>query len=417
MTVDTAERRRTLRRILILLGCFFVFVQINRQSGGILANYLGTERGLSSTDIGTIMGAMFFASAVVQLPTGLLFDRIGARRTLVFMGFVAVLGIALFAVAEHPMALVAGRFLIGVGHGGVISGVFLIAVAWAPPERVGQATASVVGIAGGIGGILATTPLELVMGRAGFDVTFLGVAAATAVLTAVIWILVPEAPDDAAARAGGPRRESVAESLRGLIEVIRMPELRRIFAMGVCFTAPFMTVGGLWAGPYFREVQGLTAGEAAWGLLLLVLALHVGTYAYGPLDRLMAGSRRRLVLLGVAIELVCLGVLAAWPAAPLWVAGPVLVLFGCAAPFYVVLAAHARSFVPEHRVGRTLTTINLAGLIGVFVLQTGTGMLIDAVAAAGGTPETGYRLVFLAVMATLAVTAAVYARQPDAPTT
>ena len=82
MTQEEIERRRTLRRMLVLLSCYFVLVQINRSAGGVLASYLGSMRGLSPTDIGAVMGTMFFASALAQLPTGILFDWIGPRRTL-----------------------------------------------------------------------------------------------------------------------------------------------------------------------------------------------------------------------------------------------------------------------------------------------------------------------------------------------
>ncbi|NQW10215.1 MAG: MFS transporter [Alphaproteobacteria bacterium] len=407
------ERRRALRRALVLLGLFFVFVQVNRSGGGVLANYLGAERGLSSTDLGLVMGAMFFASAAVQLPTGLLFDRYGATRTLVGLGLVSLVGIVLFALAETTTGFVAGRVLIGFGHGGVITAVYLIAMGWAPPDRVAQATAGLVGIAGGTGAVLATTPLAVALEHFGLSVTFLGLAAATAVLTVVIAVLVRDRP---AATASEPVRpaESFAESMRGLAEVITMPELRRIFAMGVCFTAPFMTVGGLWAGPYFRDLQGLSAESASLALLVMMVALHVGTFAYGPLER-WARSRKRLILIGVAIEVLCLGVLVVWPTAPLAVAGALLFLFGCAAPFYVVLASHARAFVPSHRVGRALTSINLAGLTGVFVLQIATGAVIDAVAVAGGAPETGYRLVFATIVVVLLLAAWAYAGQPEKP--
>jgi len=406
-----AEHRRALRRILVLLGLFFVFVQINRSAGGVLANYLGGHRGLSPTDIGTVMGAMFFASAVVQLPTGLLFDRFGAKRTLVTMGLLAVAGIVLFAVAESTWALVLGRFAIGIGHGGVITAVYLIAMGWAPPDRVAQATASLVGIAGGIGGVLATAPLELVLSEAGLTTTFLVIAAVTLALTFVIQFTVNDGP-----ASGGPKAapETFLQSLSGLWEVIRMPELRRIYVMGFCFTAPFMTIGGLWAGPYFTDVQGLSHERASIALLILVIALHVGTYLYGPLER-FAASRKRLVLAAVALEVACLGVLAIWPTVPLLVAGPVLFVFGCVAPFFVVLASHARSFVPPQRAGRAITTINLAGLTGVFVLQTATGAAIDWVEATGGPPEDGHRIVFLLVIAALTLSALAYAGQPEKP--
>jgi predicted MFS family arabinose efflux permease len=411
MTEWRAEDRRALRRILILLGLFFVFVQINRSAGGVLANHLGTHRGLSSTDIGTVMGAMFFASAAVQLPTGLLFDRIGAKRTLVAMGLVAIAGIVLFAVAEETWALMAGRLAIGIGHGGVITAVYLIAMGWAPADRVAQATASLVGIAGGIGGVLATAPLEYLLSEVGLTATFLTLAAITLVLTFVIQLTVHDGP-----ASGGPKRdpETFAQSIAGLWEVVRMPELRRIYVMGFCFTAPFMTIGGLWAGPYFTDVQGLSHERASIALLIMVVALHVGTFAYGPLERI-ARSRRRLILSAVTLEVACLGVLAIWPAAPMVVAGPILFVFGCVAPFFVVLASHARGFVPAHRAGRAITTINLAGLTGVFVLQTATGAAIDWVRATNGADETGYRIVFALVIAALTVSALLYAGQPEKP--
>lgn len=410
---ERADRRRGLRRILLILGVFFVFVQVNRAGGGVLAGYLGAERGLSPTDIGAVMGAMFFASAAVQLPAGILFDRIGPTRTLLAMGLVALAGIVVFAVAEGTSSLVAGRIAIGLGHGGVITAVYLIAMGWAPPDRVGQATGTLVGVAGGIGGILATTPLAVALDSIGIEGSFLTLAVLTALLMVAIRLLVRDAPDAAAAGQAGAR-ESLSESIRGLFEVMWMPELRRIFVMGICFTAPFMTIGGLWAGPYFAEVQGLSRAEASVALLLLVVALHLGTYGYGVLDR-VAGSRRRVVLTGVAIEVACLGVLAVWPRAPLPVAGALLFVFSCAAPLFVILAAHARRFVPAQRAGRAITCISLMGLTGVFVLQTGTGAVIDMVQAAGGAPETGYRLVFATVIAVLLVTGAVYAGQPEGP--
>jgi hypothetical protein len=90
-------------------------------------------------------------------------------------------------------------------------------------------------------------------------------------------------------------------------------------------------------------------------------------------------------------------------------------VFGLAAPFFLVLAAHARIFVPARRVGRAITCITLGGLTGVFLMQLGTGALIDLVANAGGTAATGYRLVFLSVIGILLVSALIYRGQPETP--
>lgn len=413
MTDDADDRRRILRRMLLLLGCYFVLVQVNRSAGGVLATYLGTERGLSSTDIGAVMGTMFFASAVVQLPTGILFDWLGPRRTLTYLGLLAVGGLAVFALVDEVWGMLAGRFAIGLGHGGAITAVYLIALAWAPPRRIAQATATVVGIAGGLGGILATTPLAYALGHFGLPATFLWLAAATAAVTLALHFGLrdhpADAPGDTVAQA-----ETLGQTISGLLVVVRMPELWRIFAMGFCFSAPFMTIGGLWAGPYFITVQNLDSETASLFLLSLVVALHLGTFCYGPLERL-AKSRKRLILSGVGVEIAALSVLVIWPGAPLAIAAASLFIFGLAAPFFVVLAAHARSFVPARRAGRAITCINLAGLTGVFLMQSGTGAVIDLVESTGGTPETGYRLVFLCVIIILIASAMIYGRQPEVP--
>ncbi|HUS55715.1 MAG TPA: MFS transporter [Thermohalobaculum sp.] len=413
MADDDTQRRRTFRRMLILLGCFFVLVQINRSAGGVLATYLGAVRGLSPTDIGAVMGVMFFSSAVVQLPTGIMFDWLGPRRTLTYLGLVAVAGLIVFATVDEVWGMMAGRFAMGVGHGGVITGVYLFAMAWAPPKQIAQATATVVSIAGGLGGILATTPLDFALGQYGLSATFLWLAAATAVVTLVLHVTLQDRPADAPGVAV-VQAETLGQTISGLLVVMRMPELRRIFAMGLCFSAPFMTLGGLWAGPYFTTIHNLDGEAASLFLLSLIVALHIGTFCYGPLERL-AQSRKRLILTGVGIEISALSVLVVWPDAPLAIAGASLFVFALAAPFFLVLAAHARIFVPARRVGRAITCITLVGLTGVFVMQLGTGALIDLVANAGGTPATGYRLVFLSVIGILLVSGLIYWGQPETP--
>lgn len=412
MTGTVADRAWMFRRVLVLLGVFFVLVQVNRSGGAVLATYLADSSGMSPADIGAVMGAMFLASALIQLPTGILFDWLGPHRTLTCMSAVAVAGVAAFAMSGDALGMMAGRFAIGLGHGGVITGVYLVAMAWAPEGRSTQATASVVGIAGGIGGVLATMPLAFALERFGLSASFLALAAGTAAVTLMLHFTLQDRPPGAEAEA--VPRETLSETVAGLMRVVRMRALWRIFAMGLCFTAPFMTIGGLWAGPYFIAVQHVDRETSALLVLGLILALHLGTFAYGPLER-RAGSRRNLILAGVAVEIAALAVLAAWPAAPLSLAYPLLFVFSCAAPIYVVLVAHARCFVPARRLGRAMTCINLVGLTAVFVMQSGTGAQIELVERWGGTPETGYRLVFLSVIAILALSGWIYSGQPDRP--
>lgn len=400
-----------LGRIMLIMGVFLLFVQINRTGGAVLATALADTHGLAPTTIGLVTGAMFLASAAVQLPVGLMLDRFGPRKMVTGLSFLAIAGMVLFAVSTDALGLTVARVLIGVGHGASITGMYLLVVAWAPPERVASVAATVIAVAGGLGGLLSTAPLAISLEWFGFTETFLALAAVSSLITVLIWGLVSDRP--AAAGVSRPR-ESLGEALRGLVAVIVDRNLRPIFVMALCFSAPFTTVGGLWAGPYLRDVHGYTPSSAGLILLVMVLCLNAGTFAYGPMDRIF-NSRKRVVLGGVAVMTVALSALALVPNPDLYVVVGLFAIFSFAAPIFVTLAAHCRSFVPEYRAGRAIAVINLIGVGFIFVLQGATGWMIEIFSVNGAPTELGYRLVFGAVAVILVITGAVYAFSRDAP--
>lgn len=400
-----------LLRIMLLMGIYLVVVQINRSGGAVMASDLMANRGFRPAEVGTIIGSMFLASAVVQLPAGILYDRYGPRIMLSTLNLIAVVGLGLFAIAATVPGLTIGRTLIGLGHGTVIAGIYLIAVAWVPADRVATVTGTVIGLAGGVGALLATTPLAVVLGTLGFTAAFSGLAALTLAFSVAIHVVVRDRPE---AADGGPPRaaEGLGQSLRGLWEVASDRNLTPIYVMGTCFTAPFLTIGGLWAGPYLRDIHGMTGTQSSYVLFAMMLALYLGYMSYGPLDRIF-NTRKRVILGGVAAMLMCLAPLAAVPAIPTGIAIVLLVAFAFCSPFYVTLAAHCRGFVPVERVGRALACIQLMGLVSVFILQAAAGVLVEE--AAGNGSATGYRLVFAMVAVVLMVAASAYMRARDVP--
>jgi len=399
---------------MLLMGLYLMVVQFNRAGGAVMASELMSTRGYRPTEVGAIMGSMFLASAVVQMPAGILYDRHGPRVMLSTLNLIAVIGLALFAFAASVPGLTLGRTLIGLGHGTVIAGIYLLAVAWVPADRVATVTGTVIGMAGGIGAVLATTPLALMLEKIGFASTFIILAIVTMAFSAAIYFVVRDAPDVRDPRHGRAA-ESLWQSLRGLWEVASDRNILPIYIMGSCFTAPFLTIGGLWAGPYLRDVYALTNTQSSFVLLAMMLALYFGYMTYAPMDRIF-NTRKWVVLGGVTGMLLCLLPIALFPDLPLAVVVPLLVLFAFCSPFFVTLAAHCRGFVPVHRVGRAIACINLMGLVSVFVLQAAAGVLVEGVTGAGAQATAdGYRLVFAMVAVVLIVTGAIYTRVRDVP--
>jgi len=403
-----------LYRIMLLMGLYLVFVQINRSGGAVMASELMSARGFNPAEVGAIMGSMFLASAAVQLPAGVLYDRFGPRLMLSALNLIAVAGLLLFAFAASVPGLTLSRTLIGVGHGTVIAGIYLLAVAWVPVDRVATVAATVIGLAGGTGALIATTPLAFSLGELGFAPAFATLAALTLAFSGAMLLVVRDIPD---AGDGRPRRapESLRQSLRGLWEVASDRKLWPIYIMGSCFTAPFLTIGGLWAGPYLRDVHALTNAQSSYVVFAMMMALYLGYMAYGPMDRIF-NTRKWVVLSGVLGMLLCLLPLSVLPGLPLAAVVPLLVVFSFCSPFFVTLAAHCRGFVPVERLGRAIACINLTGLVSVFVMQLAAGVLIEGITHSEGEgADKAYRLVFAMVALILFLAAAIYTRVSDIP--
>jgi predicted MFS family arabinose efflux permease len=400
-------------RVLSVAGGLLVIAQLHRASGGVVALELDRSFGLGAGQIGLVIGAMLLASAVVQLPAGLAFDRFGARRTVSAMAVLALVGTFLFAFATNFPGLALARFLIGAGFAGVVTSIMLLAMRWAPPERFATVAATVLALGSLIGGLLATTPLALAFQAFGWTPTYLAIDLLCALAMVAAAALIRDTPSGATVR--GAARESLAESLRGLRALLADPDLRRIFAMAACTIAPFMGTGGLWAGPYLRDVHGLGPDQTSYVLLGMVLMLNFGTLGYGPLDRWF-GSQRRVVLTGAATSMLILAALAGLPDPPLWLVVVLFLGLGLTSPFYVTLTAHGRSFVPIERAGRLVTTINLAALSAAFGAQWLSGFVVGLTRSGQALGSAlGYRLVFALLAGMLLTALLVYRLTPERP--
>jgi predicted MFS family arabinose efflux permease len=289
-----------------------------------------------------------------------------------------------------------------------------VTLRWVARERFASTASLVIALAGGAGAVLATAPLALSLDTIGWRATFALVAAVTGAFTVAVYMLVGDRPDATAARPS-EAKESLVDGLAGMLAVFRRREFRLILPMTLCTSAPYFTVVGLWAGPYLRDVHGLSPLGLGYVLLAAIVGWNVGILCYGPLDRLL-NTRKGVVLGGAGVVALVLAALALLPGLPLGGVTALLLVFALAAPFQITLAAHVLGFLPPELAGRGIAATQLSAITGVFVIQLLTGLLIDLFAAPGEpAPAAAYRLIFgfLAVLVTVACLA--YSRAPDVP--
>ena len=201
-------------------------------------------------------------------------------------------------------------------------------------------------------------------------------------------------------------------ALWGILAVLRRRELWPILPIAFTGYAVLVTVRGLWAGPYLADVFGFGPVERGNALLVMSVAMILGTLLYGNLERRI-DRRRDPALVGGAGTVLVLLLLALFPAASALAATALLALLGGLGMTYALLMAQGRRFLAPHEVGRGLTFLNCACFAGAATLQALSGVVVEQ--ARGAEPAGAYRALFLFLALLLAAALAAYSRSHDAP--
>jgi predicted MFS family arabinose efflux permease len=376
-----------LLRVFIPFAFGYFLSYLFRTVNAVIAPDLAADAGLDPAALGLLTSAYFLTFAAFQLPLGVLLDRFGPRRVEASLLVVAAAGALVFARAEGVTGLVIGRALIGLGVSACLMAAFKAFSSWLPPERLPLANA-VQMVSGGIGALTATAPVEAALRLTDWRGVFLILAALTLLAALAIFLVVPERPDH---HSG----ETLGEALRGVTTIYTSRSFWRLAPWAILTQAAYLSIQGLWSGPWLRDVAGLERTVVAEMLLLVAAAMIIGFFAFGALtDHL---SRRGVTPIRVAaagmtafmaVQLLLLG---QWNALtiPLWF------LFGLSGTSAILPYAILSQTFPRHLAGRANTALNLPVFLAAFAVQWGIGVLISAwPETATGYHPNGYRAAF-----------------------
>ena len=403
------ERHQALQIYLVLCGAY-VASQFYRVANAAIAPELMAELSLSAEAMGGITGLFFLSFAAAQIPTGILLDRYGARRTMAALFGVAVLGAITFAMADGGAGLAIGRILLGLGCAAGLMGAMVVIARWYPEARFASLTAMLFVVGGG-GTLLATTPLAWAVEGIGWRGAFLAMAGLTGVFAVLLLLIVRDTPPGQV--EAGNKGESWTEILAGLHAVIANRQLWLVSAIQFVSYATVLSVVGLWGGPYLADVHGLDGVSRGNVLLAMNVAVLVGVSLYSQLDR-HAASRKWLIVAGALITAAILALLAVLEKPEFWLATVLLLLFATIGSYVMLNHAHARAILPDHLIGRGLTFQNLAVFMGVAVIQSASGLIVGGFDHVDGrSPEIAYRWIFAFLAVLLVVAAAIFAKATD----
>ncbi len=382
---DTGIGREVLRRLdrhrwaifaTMVVGYFFVYFQ--RMSVSVVGSDIVEEVGGS---IGILSTAYFWTYTLMQIPSGLLADRVGPRTACaVFLTIASVGSLITFAGDEFWM-MVLGKVMIAAGMAVIYIPLMKLISVWFPRQDFAVLNGIVIAV-GNVGAIAASGPLDMLADAIGWRDVFLVLGLVTLTLAMICIAVVRDHPS----QRGLPSVEEV-EFARNGTEIresssARMPMLKglAVVASGgrrfwCCALAYFLVYGsimtfqGTWAVKYFDTVYDF-ALAASWMVTMVGVGKILSTVAIGAFSsRGLLRSKRRTMVFGTACFAIVWGTvfLLAGEVDSYWFWFAVSFLFGFFGGFMTLSFTQVKEWYPIAISGTAVSGMNIFLFLGASV--------------------------------------------------
>ena len=385
----TQLSRRGMVSVFLAFALAYFLSALLRTITATLAPVLTAEFTLQARDLGLLGGGFFLGFALTQLPLGHWLDRHGPKRVILCFLSVAVVGCVAFALAGSFWELLSARILCGVGVSACLMAPLTGYRRWFSPAAQLRANSWML-MTGSLGMIGATLPVQWLLPGFGWRVLFLGLAALFLVALLLAAWQVPG--------WRGEQAEPVASVLpAGYGEVWRNPYFRMMAPVGFFCYGGLLAVQTLWALPWVVTMGGFSNLQAATALFWINVSMLCTFWSWGMASQWLARSRHDaqwLITWCLPVSFVLLACVILTPG--LWPqASGVLLAMYCVACTVVTPSQPAVAMAfSANLAGRALSAYNLIVFSGVFVIQWGIGLAIDALMLLGMPRTAAYQWAF-----------------------
>ena len=375
------------------LGAALYFIGFyQRVAPAVLANELTAVFGLTAAGLGNLSAFYFYSYVAMQIPTGILADRLGPRKLLTGGTVIAALGTAVFAMAQSAFAANVGRMLIGASVGVAFVSMLKLASVWMPPRRFALASGLALAV-GVLGAVFAGAPLSTAAEAFGWRAVMGASAAATLLLALAVWLSVRDQPEARGfashAPMGSPKGGAPSNILADLRQIVRSRNIVLLFFAAGAASAMVLTFAGLGGVPFLTTHYGMTRGAAAAQCSIMMVAWALGSIAYSAVsDRI--GKRKSLFVAGLAVAMLLWAALVYGPRWPLPVLASLMAGIGFFGGCFIVTFAFSKESGPAHLAGTVSGIANMGVIQGPMFMQPLAGVLLDA--SWSGAMQNGVRI-------------------------
>lgn len=365
-----------------LLVIAYFFVYFHRMSLNAMGGAMIDEIGSGSKEI---LGSIYFWTyAAMQIPSGIMADRLGPRKTTFIFLAIAGVGSVLTFAAQDFFTVAVGKVLIAAGMAVVYIPLMKLVAVWFKKEQFPELNGIVIAV-GNVGALAAAAPLRMLSEAIGWREVFLLLGIITMVIAILCLLIIRDHPSKMNrpgleeiefAEKGTPitdRSDAKASVIKGLRTVAKSGRI--FWTMSIAYFLVYGTImvfQGTTSIDYFSK-HSYTFPMAAWFITMLGVGKIVSTLMIGSMSsRKIIKSKKNVMAIGTFLFAVTWGII--WIFAGQvnseWFWMTICTLFGFFGGFMTLSFTQVKEWFPISIAGTSVSAMNVMLFLGASVCTT-----------------------------------------------
>lgn len=351
------------------VALFFLYQYVLRVAPGLVESELRSAFFMDANDFSTLGSYFMFVYAIVQIPCGIVIDRVGIKLVVLCSILLCLIGNGLLIIGNSLIEAQISRILMGIGSACGHVGCLKVAADKFPSSSRGffMGAALTLGL---FGPLLAAKPLIILIESTNWRYAF----TVLSVIGVILWFtLVLVMPKETINKEATLRWSEISASIT---HVFQTRPILAYALMTTCFFSPLAVVADLWGVSFLINHFHLTRADAAGITMQIYVGAAISSLIIPWLcERYKAYNRGILYSwIGMVMSLITLlygGHLS------IYALSSVLIILGIFSSSETLCFGAATHYTTPETSGTTLGIINTFSVIGSAVVMQLVGYLLD----------------------------------------
>ncbi len=344
---------------LFMGGLFYCYQFLVRVSPDVMNDELMQSFTVDAAGLSFILMWYYAGYSGMQIPLGVLMDRMGARRIIAAGAILCAASTYFFSISTTPYVAGFARFMIGVGSACGYIGALKLGSQWFTRDKMPMVVGVVMtmGTIGASGGLY---PLEYLVKTVGWQYSLHSIAMAGLLLGVAILVLVAKTP-----RYHEPHPVD-QHILQDLFEIIKKPQAWYIAIYAMLMYLPLTLIGDLWGVSFLTSKYTIPEAQATLPVTSMFIGVALGAPIFAWATNALK-SRIKPMLWGAVATFIIYAVIVSAPPLSFEMLCALMFLSGFLFNGQTLAFTSICEIMPLHASGVAMGFVNMVVMLNGFI--------------------------------------------------